>query len=149
MSIPPPPRMFAFETSSPALPETDEALQSDEGGDEVLDPGADAGVRRTPGRRSCGDADTATADKIPSDHALWPQLHGDMRPLLRQAIGGTPGFVERHMGHYISFDYATESASQLASMFPDPYTLPCGSDTRLQAAVRRECRGLLVCPTTG
>eukprot|EP00927_Polykrikos_kofoidii_P070965 TRINITY_DN67316_c0_g1_i1.p1 TRINITY_DN67316_c0_g1~~TRINITY_DN67316_c0_g1_i1.p1 ORF type:complete len:1711 (-),score=269.05 TRINITY_DN67316_c0_g1_i1:387-4796(-) len=34
-------------------------------------------------------------------------------------------------------------------MFPDPRVLPRKSEARLSAALRRECRGLLVCASTG
>lgn len=79
----------------------------------------------------------------------WPVLKGNALPLVRRAIAQVPGFLERAMDGYISFDYNACSANQLPAMFPDPQSLPKKGDARLLAAVRRECRGLLLCAETG
>lgn len=79
----------------------------------------------------------------------WPVLQGDVRSLVRRSVAGCNSFLEKDMGGYIAFDYKTSSASELPDMFPDPHQLPRKGDARLLAAVRRECRGLLLCCETG
>eukprot|EP00928_Gymnodinium_smaydae_P026778 TRINITY_DN20923_c0_g1_i2.p1 TRINITY_DN20923_c0_g1~~TRINITY_DN20923_c0_g1_i2.p1 ORF type:complete len:1675 (-),score=201.37 TRINITY_DN20923_c0_g1_i2:157-5181(-) len=79
----------------------------------------------------------------------WPVFHGNVLPLLREAISKTKGFIEKDMGDYIAFDYSAGNASELPEMFPDPDRLPRKSRARLLAAVRRECRGLLICKSSG
>lgn len=82
-------------------------------------------------------------------HGPWPVLQGDVRHLVRRAIDGAKGFLEKDLGSYTAFDYNAASASSLPSMFPNPLSLPKKSQAKLFAAVRRECRGLLVCNRTG
>ncbi|MDP2438534.1 MAG: T4 RnlA family RNA ligase, partial [archaeon] len=54
--------------------------------------------------------------------------------VVRQAIAGAPQFVERRHDHWLAYDYV----SLLPGLFEGPH-----------AAVRRELRGLLVCPSRG
>jgi len=82
-------------------------------------------------------------------HGPWPVFQGNVLPLLRKAIEKEKSFLEKNMGEYIAFDYHASNATELPAMFPDPQNLPRKSDARLIAAVRRECRGLLVCAVTG
>lgn len=82
-------------------------------------------------------------------HGCWPVLEGNVLPLLREAVGKVSGFVEKDMGDYLSFDYHASTASAMQAMFPNPDVMPRKSRERLLAAVRRECRGLLVHSSTG
>jgi len=79
----------------------------------------------------------------------WPVLQGSVLAFLREAVGGQPGFTEKSLGEYLAFDYYANNAAELPAMFPDPRVLPKRNRARLLAAVRRECRGLLVCASTG
>lgn len=79
----------------------------------------------------------------------WPLLSGDVLPLLRKAMAGSKVFLEKNLGAYLSFDYRAGGAAEVAASFPDPQVLPSRSEARLLAAIRRECRGLLVCSSTG
>eukprot|EP00746_Dinoflagellata_sp_MGD_P138965 gnl/MRDRNA2_/MRDRNA2_72504_c1_seq1.p1 gnl/MRDRNA2_/MRDRNA2_72504_c1~~gnl/MRDRNA2_/MRDRNA2_72504_c1_seq1.p1 ORF type:complete len:1636 (+),score=316.11 gnl/MRDRNA2_/MRDRNA2_72504_c1_seq1:35-4909(+) len=82
-------------------------------------------------------------------HGPWPVLEGNVLPLLREATAKTKGFIEKDMGQYIAFDYSSANANEMKDMFPDLQRFPKKSRERLLSAVRRECRGLLVCATTG
>lgn len=75
-------------------------------------------------------------------------LEGNVHGLVRNAIAGVKGFTIKDCGHWIAFDYKADHGG-IAQMFPDPHSARNGSRDRWMLAVRRECRGMLVCPHTG
>mmetsp|Transcript_48172 Transcript_48172/g.85528 ORF Transcript_48172/g.85528 Transcript_48172/m.85528 type:complete len:1677 (-) Transcript_48172:71-5101(-) len=170
--VPKPPRWpwpgGALENSSASPEVADEVLEADAAGPALTEEGqcAAKGSSRqvaseekaafAPPQRSCTLAPDTGAITTSEDAPLgdmcgpWAVLQGDVLPLVRQAIlPKNSGFIEKHKGAYIAFDYHTSAASELPAMFPDPQTLSRKGTARLLAAVRRECRGLLVCANTG
>jgi RNA ligase/3'-5' exonuclease/Prim-pol 4/R3H domain len=75
----------------------------------------------------------------------FAQLEGRVIELIREAIDGCDAFVEKHCGDYVAFDYV----SMGDGVFDDWRQWPKKSRRRLLQLVRRECRGLLVCSSTG
>ena len=73
---------------------------------------------------------------------LFPVLTGSVLPLVREAIAGCETFVEMDRGTYLAFDYRS-SRHLDARIFPDP-KLARGR-VKFLHALRRECRGLLLC----
>eukprot|EP00397_Hematodinium_sp_SG-2012_P000611 GEMP01000612.1.p1 GENE.GEMP01000612.1~~GEMP01000612.1.p1 ORF type:complete len:1893 (+),score=526.37 GEMP01000612.1:201-5879(+) len=79
----------------------------------------------------------------------FPVLAGNVLPLVRTAIAGVEGFIQKDCGRYIAFDYHAKGSKQLEVMFADPESIPKKGSQRWRSAVRRECRGLLVDVKTG
>jgi len=95
---------------------------------------------------SCGTRENSCEGEW---HGRYPILEGNVLALVRNAVKGEKGFIEKDRGAYISFDYSALGPKQVESMFPDVNTFPKGSVESWRAAVRRECRGLLIDAKTG
>ena len=79
----------------------------------------------------------------------FPVLEGCVLPLVREAITGSDAFTESNLGGYISFDYKSErGGSAVAGLFPPLDSVRRPRDKWL-LALRRECRGLLLCASRG
>ncbi|KAK3259837.1 hypothetical protein CYMTET_31191 [Cymbomonas tetramitiformis] len=91
----------------------------------------------------------------PSDNCTFcgafPVLKGNVLPLILEAIAGCPAFVKVDFGDYIAVDYRADrgGAAASAELFPALAGARTSSRERWLHAVRRECRGLLVCARTG
>jgi hypothetical protein len=81
-------------------------------------------------------------------HGPFPVLDGNILPRVRAAVAGCSAFVFKDRGSYLAVDYST--SGKLSDAFPDPIKAgKVGSKERWEASVRRECRGLLICRSSG
>lgn len=79
----------------------------------------------------------------------FARLEGNVLGRMREAIQGFGALTESNMGLYICFDYRTDRAADLRAAFADPQAARRGSHEREMRLLRRECRGLLLCASTG
>ena len=95
---------------------------------------------------TAGPRDEAAAAGVPlyTMHGAYPDLSGAVLGAVRQAVKGCPAFVVKDRGAFVAVDYAT--SGRLSDVFPDPTAAgrKGGSKACWEAAVRRECRGLLL-----
>ena len=82
-------------------------------------------------------------------HGPFPVLEGNIIPHLRECIatGSSGFFTETDCGEYIAFDY--KDATVGSGAFPNPKKSSRKKKEQWLMALRRECRGLLVCSQTG
>jgi hypothetical protein len=93
-------------------------------------------------------ATTATKTTMATDmHGQFPIFEGNILPHVREAIAGRLEFVERRYDDYIAFDYKNASPGTFSSSAAA--TAKQNAKNRYLGAVRRECRGLLLCAHTG
>jgi predicted kinase len=75
----------------------------------------------------------------------FPILEGNILPYLKEITRENNSiFVEKDFGNYSSFDYK----SSTTPLFPNPKNFNNHKDKWI-AGLKRECRGLIVCNTTG
>ena len=107
---------------------------------------------------SVAPADNATAP-LGTASSVWcgpyPVLDGPVLADLRAAIAGHAAFHARDRGEFVAFDYSTaRTGGRLADIFAATEGGGGGGRRarereRWLGALRRECRGLLVCASSG
>ena len=81
---------------------------------------------------------------------IFPVMEGNVLALVREAIAGCDAFTQINLGEYIAFDYRSDRGGAAAAtrIFPPVDSVRRPRDRWLWA-LRRECRGLLLCPRRG
>ena len=78
---------------------------------------------------------------------IYPVLEGNIYPLIKEAIAECPFFTIKDRKDFISVDYCCDTLD--ADTFPDPADSSISIRERWLRALRRECRGLILCAHSG
>eukprot|EP00966_Prymnesium_polylepis_P231897 5364817-Prymnesium_polylepis.1 len=146
--LPPLPRLAV------AQPPTAEVTAADEAPGATAEFGPDEPIADVDAAPEGGAPMTASSLRPPPPQSLdwegaYPVLEGGVLPLIREAIAGCDAFTESNMGDYICFDYKSDrGGSAVAGLFPPVDSARRQRDKWL-LALRRECRGLLLCSRRG